>query len=133
MQTTTVTRLETHPAILATILSGFTVAHDWADGEAEIRRLLDASPEPLFLIDDVREMNMTFDDLVASASLGSRGQDPLWHHPKMRSVYFITGSKIIEAIAAGLNSPVFGNVHVKVFASVEEALQDIDQVTAAAA
>ena len=132
MQHQTIIKLDTHPVILATLQNGFDFATDWPEGEQEIGHILSTHPGPLFLVSDIRGMTLSLDDLLAAASLGSRGQAPIWHHPKIRGVYFISDSTIIKMAAAGLNSPTFGNTKTRVFASVEEALADIEQAVATA-
>lgn len=122
--------LTTHPVLINTIEAGYSLADDWGEGEEEMRRILDAHPAPLFIIDDVREMKISFDDLIAGASLGGRGKDPIWRHPNARGIYFISGNKVIELAAKGMNSPAFGNMSVKVFRTVEDALADIEHVMA---
>lgn len=130
MNNQSVTLLETHHVVMNTLQPDFRLANDWADGEAEMRRILDTHHGPLFIINDIREMKMSIDDLILAASLGTRGKDPIWRHPNARGAYFISERKFVEMAAAGLNSPAFGNMRVKVFHTLEEALADIDSVMA---
>jgi hypothetical protein len=128
----TVTVMDMLPVLLNTIEADFSMADDWPWAEQEMRRILDTHPEPLFTIDDIRELNVSLGDTLAFASLGSRGQDAIWRHPRLRGMYFISNSKLIEMAAAGLNSPTFGNTAAKAFGTVEEALADIERVLAGA-
>ncbi len=130
METQTYILLDSHPVLLSTLRSDFSLAKDWAEGEQEIRRIVEEHPEPLFLVSDTREWKLSLDDVIASANLGSRGEDPIWHHPKIRGVYFISTSKLVELAGAGLRSPVFGNTAVKVFPTLEEVLADVESVMA---
>ncbi|MBN1313322.1 MAG: hypothetical protein JXB30_18090 [Anaerolineae bacterium] len=93
-----------------------------------MRQILEAQEELLFFICDVREMKLSLDDLIAAANVGSRGQQPLWQHPKIRDVYFISNLKMVELAAKGLSSPIFGNMQVRVFGTVEKALEDIRRI-----
>lgn len=122
------TLLDTHPVLLNTVLPDFNIARDWAEGEVEMRQLIDTYEGRLFLVLDVRQMNMTFDDLILGASMGSRGTAPIWHHPKVQGIYFISDSKLVAMIAKGLHSPVFGNTAAKACGTVEEALADIERM-----
>ena len=132
MRNETIEVLSTHPVLLNVVLPSYNIATDWADGDQDMKRILDTHPEPLFLISDIREMRMSLDDMISAASMGSRGDTPAWHHPRMRGLYFVSTSKIVRMAAAGLNNPAFGNVRAKVFGTVEEALADIERVMAAA-
>jgi hypothetical protein len=126
----TLTLMEDPPVLIGTPQKGFSIAEDWAPGEAEMRQILDAREEPLFYISDIRVMKLTLDDLIAGANLGSRGQAPIWQHPKIRGVYLISDLKMVELAARGLNSPIFGNMKVRVYKTVEAALEDIKHILA---
>ena len=69
--------------------------------------------------------------LAAAANMGGRGEDAIWHHPKIRGVYFVSNSKMVELAAKGMNTPIFANTMIKVFETVEEALEDIGNILAA--
>jgi hypothetical protein len=125
-----ITVLDTHPVVMNTLQPGYILAKDWPEGVAEMHRVLDTHPEPLFIIDDIRALKLTVSDLIVAANNGSRGERPLWRHPNSLGIYFISEDKVIKMAAAGMNSPAFGNMAVKVFRTLEEALADIDSVIA---
>lgn len=128
MQNQTITLLDTHPVLMNTLEAGYVFERDYPEGVAEMRRILDAHPEPLFVIDDVRAVKLTMDDLISAANQGSRGEHPFWHHPRLLGIYFITTNKTVEMAAAGITSATFGKVQAHVCHSVEEALADIEGV-----
>jgi len=123
----TVTILDDLPVLLNTIDSEFSIADDWAWAEAEMRRILDTHPEPLFAIDDIRDLTVSLGDVLHYATLGSRSDNAIWRHPRLLGMYFISGSKLVEMAASGLGSATFGLTSAKAFATVEEALEDIRQ------
>jgi hypothetical protein len=123
----TITILDTHPVVLTTIQEGYNIAIDWPEGQPEVRKILDTHPSPLFIINDIRALKLSVDQLIMAANHGGRGEDPLWRHPNALGVYFITTSKAIEIAAAGMHSAAFGNIDVRVFHTVEDALQNIDR------
>jgi hypothetical protein len=120
--------MEDLPIYISTVPKEFTMAEDWAPSEAKLREVLNAYPEPLFYIADTRELKLSLDDLIAIANIAARGEDPLWRHPKIRGVYIISELRIVEMAAKGLNSPMFGNTSIKVFDTVEKALEDIEHI-----
>jgi len=126
MQNQTITLLDTYPVLMNTLEAGYVFERDYPEGVAEMRRVMEAHPEPLFVIDDVSAVTLTMDDLINAANQGSRGENPFWHHPKLLGIYFITTSKAIEMAAQGIKSSTYGKVNVKVCHSVEEALADIE-------
>ena len=133
MQNQIITVLDTHPVLMNTLEAGYVFARDFPEGVAEMRRIMDAHPEPLFIIDDVRAARLTVDDLINAANQGSRGEHPLWRHPNSRGIYFISKDEAIALAAKGMNSPAFGNTAVKVFPTLEDALKDIERVMASQA
>ncbi|MBN1430310.1 MAG: hypothetical protein JXB07_18210 [Anaerolineae bacterium] len=122
--------MEDPPVYISTIPKGFNMSEDWAPSEAKLRETLDAHPEPLFYISDTREFRLSLDDLIAIANIATRGQDPLWRHPKIRGVYIVSDLQLVEMAAKGLNNPIFGNTNIKVFDTVEKALEDIQRILA---
>lgn len=130
MEHQVITVLDTHPVLLNTLEPNYNLGRDWPDGVREMRHILDIHPEPLFIVDDIRAVKLSLDDLIVAASLVGRGETPLHRHPNALGTYFISDSKTVEMAAAGLNSPVFDNMKAKVFHTVEEALADIEGVIA---
>ena len=122
--------MDSLPVLLNTVEAEFSIKEDWPWAVDEWRRILDTSPVPLFAIDDIRAMSVSLGDMLDFASLGSRGNDPIWRHPKLRGIYFISDSKLIHTAAAGLNSPTFGNTPARAFDTLEEALADIERTLA---
>lgn len=130
MQNQLITLLEGQHALLNTLQEGYDYSRDYPEGVAEMRRIMDAHAGPLYIIDDVRAVRLTLDELVAAANSGSRGESPLWHHPKMLGIYFITTDPTIKMAVSGIKSEAFGKVHARVCGTVEEALMEIAAVMA---
>lgn len=130
MEHQTVIVLETHPAVVNTTEPGYNVATDWPEGVAELRRILDASPKPLFIVHDLRAITLSINGLILASNQGTRGERPVWRHPNSQGVYFISEDKTIALAVAGMNTQAFGNMIAKVFPTIEQALADIEQVMA---
>ncbi len=131
MQNQRITVLDTHPVLMNTLEANYDFTRDFPEGVAEMRLIMDTHPRPLFIIDDIRAIALNVNDLINAANQGSRGQNPLWRHPNALGIYFISTDTKIRMAAKGMNSPAFGNLTVKVFPTLEEALKDIEQVMAA--
>lgn len=129
MHRVTVTLMDDLPVILNIVDDGVT-QEDFSWAEAEWRRILDESPEPLFAIDDVTRLALSLGDMLTFATMGTRTDNPIWRHPRLRGLYFISTNRLIELGASGLNSATFGNVKARVFGTLDEALDDIRQIIA---
>jgi hypothetical protein len=130
MSQLTVTLMDTRPVILVTALEKATIARDWPESEREIRQRLDTHPEPLFVIYDLRQVDMPLGDIVSAASLGTRGDHALWRHPRLRGLVFITTSDLVIKGIEGLHSSTFGGVRARSFDTLDEAFADIDRILA---
>jgi hypothetical protein len=110
------------PIILATLFEQYSFAADDADANAEVIAIFDQSEEPMFLAIDTTHRAFSLDDVVHAANNDARGEDPLYHHPKMRELLIITHSDLIRLATKGLNTVTFGNVNAQAFKTVDEAL-----------
>lgn len=123
MDTTfTVEKLDGEPILLATVFADFSIARDMPLSDAASQAYLDATTDPLFWVIDVSQFTPTFDAIVQGANRGARGEKPLWHHPMIRQMIFVSPHSVVHTAAKGMNSVSFGRLHIQVFSTVEEAL-----------
>ena len=115
-------KLTNEPIILATMSPKYSVGRDMTNSDNEIRIMLDAGQEDMFVIADIRQVSLSFNNVMIGSSKGARTQAALWHHPKIKKMIFISNSNIVKLAARGLNSPFYGNLNVKVFETPEQAL-----------
>lgn len=100
---------------------------------AAVTATLDAQPEPVFMVLDIRGLDLGVDDLVSAASTGARGPGAVMHHPKIRENLVVSGKSFIKLAMQGLTTATFGNVKVKVFKTREEAIEYCHERIAGAA
>ncbi len=115
-------RLPGEPIILAVNYEEFSIAEDQQPADAETRMMLDQATEPLYLIIDLTRQTMRLDDIILGANIGAGGQAPLWQHPNVQEVIFVTTKAIVKLAIQGLDSLPFGNTQAKAFETQEEAL-----------
>lgn len=87
-----------------------------------ILRSLEAQPEPVFVIVDIRQVSIDLDGHLRTAKMAARGDNPLLHHPKQREVVFVSADTLMPAVAKGLGTPTFGSRKAAVFGSLDEAI-----------
>lgn len=114
--------LEGEPIILVTIFEDYSIARDMPKSDQEGRALLETFDRPGYFITDITRLKPTVDDLIQGSNRGARGDDPLWKHPLVREMIFVSSSPFIQVAAKGMNTVTFGNLSVQVFKTVEEAL-----------
>ena len=110
------------PCLIVTVLPGFRLKRDMPESDRLTREILDAEG-PLFNILDLTQARLALSDVIDGANMGSRGSQPIWKDRRIRQTLLITTSRVIEMAAAGMNSPAFGNINVRVFATFEDALK----------
>ncbi len=118
----TVEKLPDEPIILSILFPQYSVARDMPESDNVSRAILDATDHPLFIVADTTQISFTLEDVLLASSQGARGQTALWHHPMLREFVLVSTHQSIKLAARGLNSQIFGNLAVKVFDTLEEAL-----------
>lgn len=110
------------PIVLVALYEHYSFAVDDPVATAEVRVILDKSGEPMFMIMDVTQLSLSLDDLVQSANRDARGEQPIYHHPKLLGLLIVTRSDMIRLAVRGITTVAFGNVNAKAFKTVDEAL-----------
>jgi hypothetical protein len=113
-------KLPHEPIIYLTYSPDFSVTRELPQQMEETVVLLDAQPEPVYLIIDVRETQFSLDDLIQGANMATRQRKVLLH-PNIEANLVVTNSKLVALTSKGLKSPVFGSIKIEVFETVEEA------------
>ena len=115
-------KLPDAPILVVHSIQGDDPVKELTDSVAEISRMLDALPEPVFLINDVTNISMDLNDIIQAASATARGADAILHHRNVRENLFVLTDKFIIMAIQGLNSATFGQIKAHVFPTVEEAV-----------
>jgi hypothetical protein len=113
----------------ASVVVMFMPSHNFATDapatNALARQMLDSVDEPIYWILDFtrvifpEKLSMTLEEGIFATNLANV---EVWHHRNIRQVVFVADNEIMRAAAEGLNSPSFGNLNVKVFAKLDDAL-----------
>lgn len=117
----TIEKLPDEPIIIQTIRSDSSVA-EVPDSMGSMRQLLEAGETPLFVIYDVSQASFGLQDILSGSNEASRSERPLLKHPNIRETLVVSTSDLVKMAARGMNSPIFGNIALKVFDTLEEAL-----------
>jgi len=109
------------PILIQTLDKEFNFGTDGKTLLDRTMATLDAQSEPIFYIADMTEVDFSLDDMIGASNLVTR-QVALFRHPKMREGIIVTESRLMGLAARGLNSPIFGDITLKVFKTRDEAL-----------
>ncbi|MBN1310279.1 MAG: hypothetical protein JXB30_02590 [Anaerolineae bacterium] len=117
----TIECLTGEPIVISTLLEEFNFGSDIAEGNKPSFELLDSLEHPVIWIMDMSRAKLNVERLL-SINLVTRGERPLWHHPMLRQIVVVSNTRLAQLAAKGLNSEVFGNLSIRVFGTLDEAL-----------
>ena len=122
-----VERLQDLPAIMAKFDEDDILSEILEHLIEKVFAIFEASEEPLYYITDVRNLKMSFNDIMSSLQYTTRGSQAILKHPNMKQLVVISESKAIATTVKGLSSVSFGNINAIVFESLDAALQYVRQ------
>jgi hypothetical protein len=93
---------------------------------AETIQILNALDHPVFNLVDAITIRLDLGDILEGVSLAARGDGPSLHHPNIIETIIVSRDSIIAAAVKGMNTPTFGNLRIKVFSTMEQALAYVD-------
>jgi hypothetical protein len=110
------------PAVLLSMYEDYSFVVDDPEADKELIAALDASDEDMFMIIDLLRRPLSLQDVVHSANKDGRGEQALFHHPKVRGLIIVTDSDMVRLATKGLTTVTFGSLNAKAFGSLDEAL-----------
>ena len=128
--TYSVEKLPDEPIVISTISASFSM-DQYEQFLDDLTELLDMQTEPVYHVTVVNKHSFSFQEVLVSTNRSSRGPNPILHHPNLAGMVTVTTNKIIRLASKGLNSEIFGNIHIDLFETMDEALDFVrSRVTA---
>lgn len=120
---TTIERLPGEPILIihSTPATG-DIDQETGEALALIKSALDEQTEKVFVISDLREISMDLEQIIHATSMVARGRSPVTRHPNIRESISVLREGLIKMAIKGLDSATFGRVRVRIFDTIEEAL-----------
>lgn len=116
-------KLEGEPILLFTVYNTYSMATDAQESVRVTFDILDDIGEPVFYVLDWLNLNpLSLEDVSEGAMRVALAENPLFKHPQIRGLAFVTLSDIFTLAARGLDSDTYGNIKIEIFATVNEAL-----------
>jgi len=117
----TVERLPNEPILMITILKDYVVGKDTPDIVRTVDSKIGKDETGLYSIYDLREMKMTFGDLVLALSNQSQKAPGAMADPRASAV-IVGSSEMVKLGAQAFQQEQYGNLKFPLYQSVEEAL-----------
>ena len=90
-----------------------------------LKNLLGEQRESLFVLIDMRGIPVNFDAMIQNLNM-VRQENHLLAHPMLRELIVISAQQLITRGVKGLDSAVYGNLRLKVFPELEDAVKYVD-------
>lgn len=120
------------PIIVFTAFMNSDFSQDMTDSYAEGAKLLDAQPEPTFMICDLTRLSISLGDLLQAAELGAAGAQSPLYHANIRENVFVSADPLIKMAIRGLSSATFGQMqHFSRFDTLAQAVDYCRQLAGA--
>ncbi|MFN8372938.1 MAG: hypothetical protein U0694_08680 [Anaerolineae bacterium] len=117
----TIQKFDDEPIVLTIFYQDYRLALHGQEGTAELMATLDAQTASVFLILDMRALVLSMNDLLRAITLSTQ-QYQLFKHSHVTEVVMITDKPFLKASADAMRNPLFGNIRIPVFDSVDAAL-----------
>ena len=116
-------KLPNLPVILATWYDGFSFTEHGKQYVQKLHALLDAQNSPAFYVVDLSQpSSLGFEELLTAANSGARGLGASFHHAMNCGTLIVSSDPLVLSMAPGMNSEIYGNVNMKIFDTLDEAL-----------
>jgi len=112
--------------VVGTYYEPFDPIIDSAGAGQYLLDVLNASPEPLYYISDMREVTLSFYDLVIGLETAYKTPGSAFAHPNLRT--FAIGTDTLIGIGVKVvneQTAKFGEINVKFYRNIDEALTEI--------
>jgi hypothetical protein len=120
-----VEKLADEPIMITTFEGAFDVRRDGAEIVRQMRSFLDAATVPLYMVDNMIDIKLSFSDLVGALAMATRGETDIVNHPKLRRIVIVTSSDIVKFGTTALKQAQYGGKEVAIYTSMEDALAAI--------
>ncbi|MBN1563635.1 MAG: hypothetical protein JXA10_07345 [Anaerolineae bacterium] len=117
-------KLPGEPIVVFTAFESYRMAQDAQLSVEATFEFFDALDEPTNYILNWLDLNpLDIEDVSVGAMAVALAENPIFKHPKMRKIIFVTTSEIFILAARGLDSDTYGHIKIDVFPTLDEALQ----------
>jgi hypothetical protein len=89
-----------------------------------MNEMLAEATDPVYFLVDMRELQITFSDMVSGLAMVALGDLAVMRHPLLSRVGVVTQIDLVRLGAKALTQSQYGKLRVVTFDTLEQALQD---------
>lgn len=83
--------------------------------------IIESIEEPIVYIFSADTSLQSFQDLLEGTRMLTSKENEGWRHPKIKQLICVTNDELLRMSMPGFNTPSFGNLHIPVCTTLEEA------------
>ncbi len=114
------------PVVIGTWYDGFKFVEHGAQYAQEANAFLDEQQVPVFYIIDMSQLiTISLEGIMEVAHTGANVLTSSHRHPMNRETILVSNKSIVKLAVKGMSSAAFGNMNIRLFETLEEALKYI--------
>ena len=118
-----VKKLTDVPAVIGSWYEGFKFMEHGPQYSKKLNAVLDEQQEPVFYVLDLSELHtISVNGVMEVANTGAKVFTSGHHHALNRETVLVSQKNIVKLAVKGVASPAFGNMEIKLFETLDEAL-----------
>jgi hypothetical protein len=119
-----VKRLPDAPVVIGTWYDGFKFVEQGLQYARETNALLSEQKTPVFYVLDLSMLHtVSIEGVLKSAESGANSATSNLRHPMNRGNIIVSKAALVKLAAKGMNTATFGNIDIKLFETLHEALE----------
>ncbi len=113
------------PAIVVTLHANFDATVDMPQITREFTSLIASMVTPIFLVVDFRAAinRADMNNIQMGAFLATQADTPVFNHPDVREIIFVSVSDVMKLVVEGLRTPTYGSLNVTLVKDLDEVLE----------
>lgn len=115
-------KLLNEPIVVVHLSSDYDVKTELPQSVPEYLKLLNTLADPVFWIVDLSAVVLDMEGIIFGANMLARSENPLYHHPNVCQVIYVTTNPTLRAAVEGMTSRLFGRVAITAVNTLDEAL-----------
>ena len=115
-------KLPDEPIVIITLSEDYDLKSDLPKTLPRYLKELSTFKEPVFWVVDASVAPITVNDLIVGTEMVARGEHPLYKHPNIRQVVYVTTSDLLKLAAEGMGSEKFDKIAIKLCDDLDAAL-----------
>jgi hypothetical protein len=127
MSAYSVTLVPNMPVLHIKINDDYSVGDDMVPSFTAAKELLDTLDEPVYYLNEIGDIGVSFSDLVQLMGNATKGQLDILKHPMIKEIIVVSQHTLLQLGGRALAQKQYGRLTANIFGSVEEAWKYINQ------